>query len=277
MIKKIQEDTNYVQHIAKKQKEVGESLKKFVQKLDSIKISNKNIASHLREYDEKMTEFYAFWWIAIPVGEILEMRVRKILENRSEIDFDELMFVREELELVREKRLRNEIAIQCQKYKKYEDLPRILEQKLIQHAEQFGWINTSYHVGVGLSARDFFEKIQAENPEESRKEMLEQRKREKNTLTKLKKHLSKEDQSIIESMQTIMYLRNYQKETVNECQYKSEIFLRKIAQEIDLKWDTFLAFSSREIEEFIENKLSKKDYLKKEKERQKEFVIEWLN
>lgn len=277
LIKKIQEDTNYVQHIAKKQKEVGESLKKFVQKLNSMKISKKNIASHLRGYDEKMTEFYAFWWIAIPVGEILEMRVRKILEDHSEIDFDELMFVREELELVREKRLRNEIAIQCQKYKKYEDLPRILEQKLIQHAEQFGWINTSYHVGVGLSARDFFEKIQAENPEESREEMLEQRKREKNTLTKLKKHLSKEDQSIIESMQTIMYLRNYQKETVNECQYKSEIFLRKIAQEIDLEWDTFLAFSSREIKEFIENKLPKKGYLQKAKKRQKEFVIEWVD
>lgn len=277
LAQKIEQDTNYVRHIAKKQKEVWENLKKFVRKLAWAKVSSKNIESLVKEYDERMTEFYAFWWIAIPVGEILEIRVRKILENHSEIDFDELMFVREELELVQEKRLRNEIAIQCQKYKKYEYLPRILEQKLIQHAEQFGWINTSYHVGMGLSARDFFEKIQAENPEESRREMLEQRKREREILTKLKKHLSKEDQSIIESMQIIMYLRNYQKETVNECQYKSEIFLRKIAHAIWFKWNDFLAFSTTEIQEYIKNKVSKKVYLQKAKKRQREFVIEWVD
>lgn len=29
-----------------------------------------------------MTEFYAFWWIAIPVGEILEVQVKKILKEK---------------------------------------------------------------------------------------------------------------------------------------------------------------------------------------------------
>jgi len=139
------------------------------------------------------------------------------------------MFVREELELVREKRLRNAIGIECQKYKKYKDLPKTIQKKLIQHAEKFGWINTSYHVGIGLSARNFFEKIKTENPQELIQEMEKQRETEKNTLTKIKKYVSIEDQSIIESMQAIMYLRNYQKETVNECQHNSEKFLEKIA------------------------------------------------
>lgn len=186
------------------------------------------------------------------------------------------MFVREELELVREKRLRNAIGIECQKYKKYEDLPETIKKKLIQHAEQFGWINTSYHVGIGLSARDFFEKIKTENPQESIQEMKKQREADKNTLIKIKKYASIEDQSIIESMQAIMYLRNYQKETVNECQYKSEIFLRKIANKTKLEWDTFLAFSATEIQQYIGNKLLKEEYIKKAKKRHKEFVIEWV-
>lgn len=78
-------------------------------------------------------------------------------------------------------------------------------------------------------------------------------------------------------MQTIMYLRNYQKETVNECQHKSEVFLQKIAREIELEWDTFLAFSATEIQQYIKNKLQRKDCLQKAKQRHKEFVIEWLD
>lgn len=139
------------------------------------------------------------------------------------------MFVRQELELVREKRLRNKIGIECAQYKNYDDVPKKLKEKFIKHAKKFGWINTSYHIGKSITAQEFFQKIKQENPKKEIKSMKEERIKEKKILRFLNKNFSKSEQTLCESMQAIMYLRNYQKETVNECQYKSEEFLEKIA------------------------------------------------
>lgn len=276
---KISRDPAYIIDIQKKQKRDGETLKAYVKKLANKKFSRSQIAKELLRYEQKMAEFYTYWWVAIPSGDILEPIVKDILEkNKSTVKFEELMFVRPELELIKEKKQLSQIALKCQKYKSYDKLPDSIKQKLKKHAQQFSWINSSYHIGGTLTASDFFQKLKAENPVKSLKEMQHQRQAEKKTLEKIAKNFSKKEQKTIEAMQAIMYLRNYQKETVNECQHKSEAFLEKVAQELGLDMKLMLAFSPLEIYSFFKKKnISKVSLENIYKKRVKEFAVEYKN
>lgn len=61
-------------------------------------------------------------------------------------------------------------------------------------------------------------------------------------------------------MQEVIFSRNYQKETVNECQHRSEIFLKRVAEKIDIAWRDFIYLTPDE----AEKALSEKTYPKKE-------------
>ncbi len=275
--KEIEEDAEYVLKISSKQKKVGENLKRYVKELATKDFSRDNLLKNILEYDRRMTEFYSFWWIAIPAGEVLEEKVRTLLINkRSTLKFEDLMFVRNELELVREKRLRNEIGLKCGRYANYDKLPDALRQEFEKHADEFGWINTSYHIGSPLRAEDFFEKVLSEDPLIETKQAQDEREREKSLLEVFAKDFSSDEQKLIEAMQSIIYARNYQKETVNECQHKSEPFLRQVARYLDVELNVFLSFSPQEIYRY----LFSKDVMSSElaavaEKRAKGFVIEY--
>lgn len=245
-------DPDYILAMRRKQQEAGEALKAYVTSLPVSGLSRIEIAEKFAEYDRLMIEFYAFWWIAIPMGDVLEEMVRSMLASRqADLEFEDLMFVRDELELVREKRERSEIGLLCDGCTEYDALPSETKRKLKRHAEQFGWISTSYYIGSPLTPEDFFGKITEENPEEVLEEMRAQRTREQETLWKVHEHLDPAEEKLIESMQAIMYHRNYQKETVNECQHKSEPFLHLVAEELGVGLEVMLAHSSDEIGEYL--------------------------
>ncbi len=276
---RITQEPGYIPAVKKRQMKTGEALKIYITTLRGKSFSRGELAREILEYDQRMTEFYSFWWIAIPVGDILEQMVRLFLKNRKiDMAFDDLIFVRDELELVREKRLRSGIALKCKDYVNYKDLSVEMRKKLDHHAIQFDWINTSYHIGKSLTAQDFFERIKSENPEAALKEMEKQRECEKQILQKIVLFFTEEEQDIIEAMQTIIYMRNYQKETVNECQHKSEFFLEQVAKYLGVALQTVLAHSPEEIHDYLvkESTLRSIPKLKDTYEKRLgEFVIEY--
>ena len=164
--KRFLQDPDYILAMRRKQQEAGESLKAYVASLPASGLSRTEIAEKFAEYDRLMIEFYSFWWIAIPMGDVLEKMVRSMLASQQvDLAFEDLMFVRDELELVREKRERSEIGLLCDGCTEYDALPSETKRKLKRHAERFGWISTSYQKGNPLTPGDFFGKIMEENPQ----------------------------------------------------------------------------------------------------------------
>jgi phosphohistidine swiveling domain-containing protein len=271
------QDPDYILAMRRKQQEAGEALKAYVASLPTSGLSRSELVEKFVEYDRLMTEFYSFWWIAIPMGDVLEEMVRSMLASQqSDLSFEDLMFVRDELELVREKRERSEIGLSLDGYTVYEELPDEAKRTLRDHAEQFEWISTSYQKGTPLTSEDFFGKIIEENPKETLEEMRNQRAQEQKTLKKIHEHLNPAEAKLIESMQAIMYHRNYQKETVNECQHKSESFLRFVAGELGVSLETMLAHSSDEIGEYLRNPSVPSATLEETaKKRKSSFAIEY--
>src|SRR3989344_1405677 len=81
--KKIEEDSSYIFTITKKQREKGEKLKQYVKQISRQRFSRREIVYQIKDYNTRMTEFYSFWWIAIPLGDILESKIKKYLTEKK--------------------------------------------------------------------------------------------------------------------------------------------------------------------------------------------------
>lgn len=217
---KVNEDLSYFFSLIEKQILRGEELKKYVLAPDS-----------LSSYIEHMHNFYAFWWVAIPASEILEKKVRDVLHaKKSSIEFEDLIFTRRELELSKERRLLLESDVDFE-----------------QHAAQYGWISTSYHLGNPLTAEDFKVMKSVLNVDMEKEKIQNEKKRKEQLLAKVSELFSDAEVNIVRAMQDIIFLRNYQKETVNECQHKSERFLKEEAQQRGVSWGQFLSSTPEEV------------------------------
>ncbi len=200
-----------------------------------------------------MHRFYAYWWLAIPASEVLEVAVRKALAAHAlAIDFEELVFCTRELELVKQRRLLLSDTIDFD-----------------AHAAEYGWIACSYHIGTPLTAADFrtlrnemdIERIERElaaeaerkqrllDPKHVLRTMEQEELRKQKLLGLLEEKLEPHEFLLVRAMHEIIFYRNYQKETVNECQGASESYLRRIATDMGLGWQQFLAHSPYEIME----------------------------
>lgn len=221
LAKKVDHDIEYFFRIGEKQRQMGEALKQYVRG-----------ATDLAEYAGRMKEFYSFWWIAVPAAEILEEKVRALLVTHDQlaIPFEDLVFTTRELELVRQKRLLFQSAVD-----------------MTAHAQQFAWISSSYHLGTPLTSDDFVQMRGEQDGEAVLERMRLEEERKESVLSLLEQTLLPEEMALVRAMQEIIFLRNYQKETVNECQYLSEPFLKSVAKSLGMDWDRFLKHSPDEL------------------------------
>ncbi len=225
----------YIKRITEKHIQQGEELKKYV--LELVSQGHGDLYKKLQEYIQKMHSFYGYWWMTIPAGEIIEKKVREIVEGK--VEFGDLMFTTKKLELNKEQ----------------EELARIGVEggDIENHAKQYGWITCTYHFGDALMAEDFLIKMKEMDCQKVLREIEEEEKRKEEVLERLQKELTEEEYAWIEAMHAIIYYRNYQKETVNECQHKSEPFLMQVAESLGLSREEFFGLTPYEVLEGLQN------------------------
>ena len=185
---KINSDLNYFHDYVKRQYKTGEALKKYVKVISSTQTPD--LAKELKNYVDKMLKFYSFWWLAVPAGRIIENSVRKILECYGQSNqFVDLIKSSIELELSKEQVELLKIAKEI-KGKSFESLSKKEESKLQKHAEKFGWLLTTYHLGKPQSVNGLYEKAQTLNPDDELKEITEKEKQYKTLMKALNEKLT---------------------------------------------------------------------------------------
>lgn len=263
--KKLNEDLSYYHDYVKRQYKTGEALKKYVRKIAGKNHSRKEV-KELHNYINKMLEFYAFWWLAVPAGRFLEEEVRKILDKYDLNDFfGDLIRSSQVLELSKDQVDLLKIAREI-KGIPFGKLSKEQKKRLEEHSEKFGWLSTTYHLGEPQTVQSLYKKAQKSDPDKELKEMEKKKKRYERVINDLKKKLTKKEMEVINVMQEVIFSRNYQKETVNKCQHRSEPFLKRCAEEIGISWEDFLYLTPREAEEaLVSKKLPKKEEIETRK------------
>lgn len=246
----------YFHHYVLRQYKIGEALKQDVQKISQARQSEAQLRTELHRYIQKMLEFYTFWWLAVPAGRFLEREVKKILANYGfEDHFGELVRSSKMLELSKDQVKLLQIAKQI-KGKKFAELTIAQKNKLARHAKRFGWLSTTYHLGEPQSIEELYEKAHKSDPEKELREIEDREKKYQKLILLLRKKLSEEELKVIQIMQDVIFSRNYQKETVNECQHRSEPFLQRVAEKIGLSWDDFVYLTPDEAEQALAKRIT---------------------
>ncbi len=248
-------DSLYLHRYVQRQYRVGESLKKYVRKISRATLSAAQLKTELHRYIQKMLEFYTYWWMAVPAGRFLEKEVKEILlKHGFKDDFGELVRSSKKLELSKDQVELLRLARQI-KGKRFSELTTAQKNRLKRHAEHFGWLSTTYHLGKPQSIEELYEKAQKSDPEKELKVIEGREDKYHQIMFSLQKKISKKELRTIQSMQEVIFSRNYQKETVNECQHRSEPFLQRIAEKIGVSWDDFLCLTPDEAEQALAKKI----------------------
>lgn len=195
--KRLFENPNYYHDYLKRQKICGEALKEFVKKISSTKQKEDEMKKELHNYINKMLEFYSFWWLAVPSGRFLEEEVKKIMKiyGREEY-FGDLVKSSETLELSKDQIGLLKIAKEI-KGKKFEELNEVQKDRLNEHAEKFGWLSTTYHLGEPQNVNSLYEKAQKCEPEKEIKDIEDKEKRYDKIIRELRSKLTEKELEII--------------------------------------------------------------------------------
>lgn len=241
----------YFHDYVQRQKKAGESLKKYVRTISSAHHSETEMKAELHRYLKKMHAFYCFWWLAVPAGRIVEEEVTKMLAKHwCEGYFGNLIRSSETLELSKEQHALLTIGKKI-KGTPLSELQKKDTNRLEQHAKKYGWLATTYHLGKPQTVEGLYEKIQASNPETELKALGEKEKKYKDMMKHLAQKVAPKERQLIKIMQDIIFSRNYQKETVNECQHRSEPFLKRVADLVGMPWWDFLHLTPKEAEQTL--------------------------
>ena len=230
------------QQIIDNQFRLGEQLKKYITAISNSTFNKQQLLIAFNDYTEKLLSFYSFYVFISPVGagEIVETRVREILAQRNiNIPIQDLIYPHKLLNstMARLSLLKIGLKKEVKCAKTYLDLNENLRGKLEKHATLYGWELYSFHLGKILTAEDYFKKIKLErNIGQELNSYLQQEKRRKEYDHLLQKSLTRKEYEVIKLLQQIIFFRNYQKETMNECQYKSIPFLTNIAKFLDISF-----------------------------------------
>lgn len=268
---KLKENPDYFHDYIKRQKAYGENLKRYINEIVSKKHSEKELKVEIKTYLDKMLGFYDFWWLAVPSGRFLEEEIKKILAKYGKENyFGELIRSSEMLELSKDQIELLNIGKEING-KKIGELSNVQKKKLEEHVSKFGWLSTSYHIGDPQTLESLYEKIQKSNPAKEIKELEEKENRYKIIFKELSKLLSPKEMEMIQIMQEVIFSRNYEKESVNECQHRSEPFLKRCSEYAGIPFEDFLYLTPKEVIEAVNNR--KHPDKKELSERKKSYMI----
>ena len=244
--------------IIRDQYRTGEHLKRYIKSLDNKYTINTDLKATYNEYIEKLLEFYSFYVFPTVAGEIVEKEVKKIVEsNDIDVDFADLVHPHRRLNSNKARIELFKIGVNpsFRTVKSFDDLDVRMKTKLQKHADLYGWESYSFHVGEPLKSEDYFRKIREEGDCSAVLDTYadQDRKRAKDDAL-LKSSLSRKKYDVIKLLQKIIYFRNYQKETMNECQYRSIPFLTEIADRIGMTFSELQMFSPFEIRDALSGK-----------------------
>ncbi|MCD4705838.1 hypothetical protein K8R61_02030 [bacterium] len=270
-------DLSYFSNIIKEQIEYGNELKFFIRSLCKKYENDMTVFSQkdFLEYYKKNLEFYSFYlFITSGAGEIFEKELKHIFSKRNiNINFNDTVYPSRELELskARKELLKIGLNIKIDSVANFKFLNDTQRKALDKHAQKYGWESYSFHIGKILKSEDYFKKLKKIDIKKEFQEIEKSKVKQKEILIKAKKVLSSEEFKILQILQDIIYFRNFQKETMNECQFLSLNYLSGLARFLNINIDDLLLLVPREIIDALEGK--NKINLKKVRQRKVNFRI----
>lgn len=233
----------------------GERLKDHIRALDGRKFADLQLKDTYDEYLEKLLEFYSFYVFPTVAGDIVENEVKTILQDLPiDLELSELVYPDKPLDSNKGRIELLEIGQDpiFNTASAFKELDDRTKRRLEKHVKRYGWESYSFHIGTMLTPQDYFRMIKEEN--DCAGELTRYADQEKERVAnerRLKSLLTEDAFGTIKILQKIIYFRNYQKETMNECQFRSIPFLSTVADRLGITFSELQMLSPFEISDAL--------------------------
>ncbi len=262
--------TVFIKKVFSKIYTLGEKLLAFSEELRGIDYSNKSM-KELLEYFKQFSEIYRTFAISLMGYNIqfpIERRLKEIVKNRKNPneDLSILSFpIKDNFATLEQVNLlRIGILIKQHNIKKFKDLSVEILEKIREHIDEFGWINTRGGQAEPWSEEEIFERIMhIKGNFAQRLVEFENRKVEYQEKTKrLLKELNADEKiiNLVDIAKELVYFRTYRTDYLNKIFSNIRPLLEALAKKRNLTYREILHLRIKEIEE---NKKVEKDEIER--------------
>lgn len=262
LISKENKSRGHIFKILNKIYEFGERLLSFSEELKTINYSNLNNQELTKLFDRFAKEYiiYSISLASHCLDYSVEKRLRELVKDRDNSN-EELNIlsspkkdnfaILEQISLFKIGTLIREQDIGC-----FEDLPPEILQKIQEHINEFGWINTKGGQANPWNQKEIFERVQ--NIKDDFSQKIAKLKEDKIGLQEKSKEIIRElnadDKTInlIEISKELVYFRTYRSDYVTKIFFNVKPLLEKIAKNKNLTYEEILYLRIKEITEEVE-------------------------
>jgi len=236
----------------------GEKLLVFSEEIKDINYSDKSM-DELLSYFKKFSEFYKTFAISLMGWNIefpIEERLKKLVKNckNSNEALSILSFPRKDNFATFEQKnlLKIGILIEQKNIKKFEDLTIEILEKIKEHIDEFGWINTRGGQAEPWSEKEIFERIihLEENYSQKIVELDNHKIEFQEKTERIIKELNADEKTInlIDIAKELVYFRTYRTDYLNKTFSNVRPLLEAIADKRNLTYRELLHLRIKEIE-----------------------------
>ncbi|MFH1276641.1 MAG: PEP-utilizing enzyme [Candidatus Woesearchaeota archaeon] len=277
--KKVVEDNNYPDLVQKKMEEDIQLLKNTITKLEKINLiglSTKQILEYFKEgylAIAKVTAYMSFKG-TVQMSDVLEERIKQVLQirikNNEELTNVALLFSmpKKETFMVLEQKSILKIGIAYQQHKEIENL-------LLNHTKNFGWIGCVMFSGQPYSIDYFKKELQTILKDDCSKRLLEIETKKKERNEKIKTLitsllLNKEEQKLLTQFRSWSHYRTYVKDMTSLGMVPLLPLLQELANRVQVSYNDLLYLGYSELMQVYEKK---KELIFESKLRQKGWGV----